>query len=51
MKNDALYGPSPEMFKKKALTEAKIAKIKEKKEFQSDDEFELNENADGENLA
>ena len=28
-----------------------IAKIKEKKEFQSDDEFELNENADGENLA
>ena len=33
MKNDALYGPSPEMFKKKSLTDSKIKKIKEKKEY------------------
>ena len=51
MKRDSLYGPSAEMFKKKSLTDAKIEKIKAKREYQSDDEFELNENADGENLA
>ena len=33
MKKDLLYGPAPEMFNKKNMTESKIAKIKEKKEF------------------
>ena len=47
MKKDLLYGPPKEMFK-----EQKKKKKKAKdRDFISDDEFQLNEHADGENMA
>ena len=49
MKRDTLYGPPKEMFQKKKSK--KTARREAKKEFFSDDEFELNENDEGENMA
>jgi hypothetical protein len=50
MKNDALYGPPKEMFKNKR-TELEVKKIEEKREYESDGDFKLDENDDGNNLA
>ena len=50
MKNDALYGPPKEMFTNKR-TELEVKKIEEKREYESDGDFKLDENDDGNNLA
>ena len=50
MKKDSLYGPPAEMFKS-AKRAAKSEKHNEKHEYISDDDFKLNENEEGENMA
>ena len=44
MERDTLYGPPKEMFEAKGKKSRKQARREAKKEFMSDDEFELNEN-------
>ena len=50
MKRDSLYGPPKEMFESKRSAEA-TKKIDEKREYKADDEFQLDENDEGKNLA
>ena len=48
MKKDALYGPPKELFESnKKVDEIKAKKRDEKREFESDDEFRLDEKDDG----
>ena len=52
MERDILYGPPKEMFaQKKGKMSRKAARRESKKEYTSDDDFKLNENDDGENMA
>jgi len=51
MKNDLLYGPPKEMFKESKKKNKRRKKTAEDREFESDDEYRLNEHADGENMA
>ena len=53
MERDVLYGPPKEMFeqKKGKKMSRKAARRESKKEYVSDDDYQLNENDDGENMA
>ena len=52
MKNDSLYGPPKEMFNKKPKSRQKKERMEKRDaEYISDDDFKLNENDDGEDLA
>ena len=53
MQRDILYGPPKEMFKKKEgkKQSKKEYKREAKRDYISDDDFELDENDDGENMA
>ena len=53
MERDILYGPPKEMFERKLGKKPSRKSIKKeaKSEYLSDDDFELNENDDGENMA
>lgn len=50
MKKDSLYGPPKEMFETKKSADD-IKKLDEKREYKADDDFYLDENDDGKNLA
>lgn len=52
MKKDALFGPPKELFESsKKVDEIEAKKRDEKREFESDDEFRLDEKDDGKQLA
>jgi len=51
MERDSLYGPPKEMFEIKGKKSRKNLRRENKKEYISDDEFQLDENDNGENMA